>query len=244
LKASLLPSVKRTILSSTLLLVSFSLLAQTTKVKNLNRFDQRNFHFGIAIGTNSAGFALHRKPFNHSIDSLNNVVVNNQAGFNIGIVSSIKIYPYLSLRFIPTLVLAQRNIDFNFQNKNNEDYTTSRAIESTYFDFPLLLKYRSKRLNNFAAYFIAGGKFSIDLASNEKVNNLDIPESIIKLKKNTTSAEVGIGTDFFLPYFKFAIELKMSYTLQNTLIKDNTELSDPLEKILPKLFFINISFEG
>ena len=111
-------------------------------------------------------------------------------------------------------------------------------------DFPILLKYRSARLNNFAAYLIAGAKYSIDLASNEDVRNEDIPESIVKLKRSTTSAEVGVGTDFFLPYFKFAIELKMSYGLQDVLIKDDTELSNPIEKIVPKMFFITFLFEG
>ena len=83
-----------------------------------------------------------------------------------------------------------------------------------------------------------------DLASNEDVLNESINESIIKLKQNTTSAEVGVGTDFFLPYFKFAIELKMSYGLQNVMIRDNTELSNPVEQIVPKMFFITFLFEG
>ena len=76
------------------------------------------------------------------------------------------------------------------------------------------------------------------------MNNEDIPESIIKLKQNTYSAEVGIGADFFLPYFKFAIEAKMSYTLDDALIPDNTELSTPIDRILPKMFFVTFLFEG
>lgn len=224
--------------------MSLELSAQAPKVKNLQRFDTRRIHFGFSLGINNGGFALHRKPFSQMADSLASIDVNNQGGFNLGIVSDLHLHRLFNIRFVPTLVFGQRNVNYNFINLKGETVTIENAIESTYLDFPLLFKYRSERLNNFAAYFIFGAKYSIDLASNEDVKNEDIPESIIKLKRNTTSAEVGIGTDFFLPYFKFAIELKMSYGLQDALIKDNTELSDPLEKIVPKMFLLSFLFEG
>jgi hypothetical protein len=225
-------------------LLIFSAQAQQPKVNNLQRFDTKLIHFGFSLGINSAGFALHRKAYNPARDTLASIEVINQSGFNLGIVSDLHITPYFNLRFVPTLVFGQRNLEYTFLNSKGESLPVEKVVESTYLDFPILFKYRSARLNNFAAYFIAGGKYSIDLASNEDVRNEDITESIVKLKKNSTSAEVGIGTDFFLPYFKFAIELKMSYGLQDVLIKDNTELSDPVEKIVPKMFFLTFLFEG
>lgn len=229
-----------------LLLVFYSLLsmAQKPKVKNLQKFDQKIIHFGFALGINSGGFALQRNAYNLATDSLQSLNVVNQSGFNLGIVSDLHLTPWLNLRFLPTLVFGQRNMEFNFINFQGERYTEFRQIESTYLDFPLLLKYRSARVNNFAAYLIGGGKYSLDLASNERVDNADIAESIIKLKRSTYSAEVGIGTDFFLPYFKLGLELKMSYSLENALIRDNTELSNPIEEIRPKMFFFTILFEG
>ncbi len=229
-----------------LLLVFCSLfaVAQKPKVKNLQKFDQKIIHFGFALGVNSGGFALQRNAYNLRTDSLQSINVVNQSGFNLGIVSDLHITPLLNLRFLPTLVFGQRNMEFNFVNFQGIRYTEFRQIESTYLDFPLLVKYRSKRVNNFAAYLIAGGKYSLDLASNERVKNVDIPESIIKLKRNTYAAEVGVGTDFFLPYFKLGLELKMSYSLDNAMIRDNTELSNPIEEILPKMFFFTILFEG
>ncbi len=219
-------------------------MAQSPKVNNLQKFDQKRIHFGFALGINSGGFALQRKAYNLTTDSLQSLDVVNQSGFNLGIVSDLHITKSFNLRFVPTLVFGQRNMEFNFINFKGERYTELRQIESTYLDFPLLFKYRSARLNNFAAYFIAGGKFSLDLASNENVDNNDIEESIIKLKRNTYSAEVGIGTDFFLPFFKLGLEIKMSYSLDDALIRDNTELSNPIEEIRPKMFFFTILFEG
>lgn len=226
------------------ILLSSSLWAQKPKVENLQKFDAKTTHFGFSLGINTASFALHRKAFNTPFDTLASIDVVNQSGFNLGIVSELHLHKYFGVRFIPTLVFAQRNLNYQFIRSDGDVETVERMIESTYLDFPILLKYRSARLNNFAAYLIAGAKYSIDLASNEDVRNEDIPESIVKLKRSTTSAEVGVGTDFFLPYFKFAIELKMSYGLQDVLIKDDTELSNPIEKIVPKMFFITFLFEG
>lgn len=227
-----------------LIFCSLLSMAQSPKVNNLQKFDQKRIHFGFALGINSGGFALQRKAYNLTTDSLQSLDVVNQSGFNLGIVSDLHITKSFNLRFVPTLVFGQRNMEFNFINFKGERYTELRQIESTYLDFPLLFKYRSARLNNFAAYFIAGGKFSLDLASNENVDNNDIEESIIKLKRNTYSAEVGIGTDFFLPFFKLGLEIKMSYSLDDALIRDNTELSNPIEEIRPKMFFFTILFEG
>lgn len=225
-------------------LFAFSLLAQPPKAKNLQRFDNKQVHFGFSLGFNSAGFALQREPNATALDSLASLDVVNQSGFNLGIVSELHITSTLGLRFLPTLVFGQRNLEYRFIDQTGDTKLVTRAIESTYLDFPLLLKYRSARLNNFAAYVVVGAKYSLDLASDEDVNNNEIPESIVKLRSNTTSAEVGVGTDFFLPYFKFAIELKMSYGLQDVLVRDNTELSNPVERIIPKMFFISFLFEG
>jgi len=225
-------------------LIAVNLLAQPPKAKNLQRFDNKRIHFGFSLGFNSGSFALQRKPNITAVDSLASIDVVNQSGFNLGIVSELHLTNSLGLRFLPTLVFGQRNLEYRFIDRKGDIDLVTRAVESTYLDFPLLLKYRSVRLNNFAAYVIVGAKYSLDLASDEDVNNDEIPESIVKLRSNTTSAEVGVGTDFFLPYFKFAIELKMSYGLQDVLIRDNTELSNPVEQIIPKMFFISFLFEG
>lgn len=214
------------------------------KVKNLQRFDQKRIHFGFSLGINSASFALQRQPFQTANDSLTRLDVVDQAGFSLGIVTDLHLHPYFNVRFLPTLVFGQRNLEYHFSSRPGKSNLVLRQVESTYLDFPILFKYRSARLNNFAAYVIAGGKYSIDLASNEDVLNEEIGESIVKLKRNTTAVEVGVGTDFFLPYFKFSVELKMSYGLQNVLIRDNTELSNPVDRIIPKMFFVSFLFEG
>jgi len=236
--------MKNFVLVLIFILFSGQVFGQKLVSKNLQRFDHRKIHFGFSLGLNSGGFALQREPITTASDSLVSLEVLSQGGFSLGIVSDYHLHPYFNIRFLPTLVFGQRNLEYSFVTKNGLIRLIEVPVESTYLDFPILFKYRSARLNNFAAYFIGGIKYSVDLSSDEDVNNDEIDEPIVKLKRNTSAVEVGIGTDFFLPYFKFAIELKMSFGLQDALIKDNTELSDPVEKIVPKMFFISFLFEG
>lgn len=228
-----------------LLLFCFALpvFSQRPKAENLRRFEEKPIYFGFTLGLNSGQLTVDRKTPQIG-DSLMSINVVTQSGFNLGIVAAWQLNHSFSVRFVPTLVFTQRNLDYRFRTTDNSTRLEQIQIESTYLDFPLLLKYRSYRLNNFAAYIIGGLKYSVDLASNENVKNEDIYKTIVKLARNSVSAEAGIGTDFFLPYFKFSIEIKMSYGLHDVLIHDDTYLSRPIYKILPRLFVFSLHFEG
>ena len=179
-------------------------------------------------------------------DSLHVVAVVPQTGFNLGIVSSFGINEYLKLRFVPSLSFAQRNLEYYFKRADNTWITEVKPVESTYVEFPLNLKLKSKRLNNFAAYIIGGAKYSLDLIADENVDNINKnrDDIVLKMKKNTFSLEVGTGVDFYMEYFKFGIELKMSYTLENTHIQDNTIYSAPIQGLYPRMFLLSFTFEG
>lgn len=227
--------------------LSFAAFAQKPKVENLPLFKQKRVHFGFTLGLNSAGYTLDRKDIDFVNDSLLTISVDGQSGFNLGIVSALHFNEFVSLRFLPSLSFTQRNINYTFKTQKEGVASTEtllKTVESTYIELPLLLKYRSKRLNNFAAYLVGGGKYVIDLASNENVDNSTLDEPIVKTASSFMAAEIGIGTDFFLPYFKFSIEGKMSYGISNILIRDNTIFSNPIDRMLPKMFILSLHFEG
>ena len=226
--------------------ISIDAFGQKRKSLNLAGFDRRKFHFGFVIGINSAQMELQRTGPSDPLDSLYVIAVDPQSGFNLGIVSSFSLAERLKLRFVPTLSFAQRNLEFYYRYSNDQTETVVKTIESTYVEFPLSLKYKSKRLNNFSAYIIGGGKYSIDLVADEGIDNSkNTPDEIvIKQKRNTIQFEIGTGADFYLQYFKFGIEVKMSYTIENTLIQDNTIYSQPIEGLIPRMFILSFTFEG
>jgi hypothetical protein len=147
----------------------------------------------------------------------------------------------LSLRFVPSLSFQAKDVLYFYQDE--PDIAVKKSVESTILNFPILLKYRTLRYNNFAAYFVGGLEYSLDLQSKQRIpqNPLD---PFIKLRRHDFHAQMGIGVDFFLPYFKFGMEIKMSHGLVNALIRDNTTISNPFDKFYNRVVWFCLTFEG
>ncbi|MBK6526559.1 MAG: PorT family protein [Crocinitomicaceae bacterium] len=210
--------------------------------KNYPEFDRKHFHFGFALGVNTADFHYTLRADSLIQDSLTGITIKKQPGFNLGIISSWNIHETLSMRFVPSLSFQERLFQYSYVNKGVQKVKENR-LESTTLDFPIMLKLRTKRLTNFAAYAITGFQYSLDLASQKDVDQTQ-GEPIVKIKQHDFSYQVGGGFDFWMPYFKFAIELKLSNGIKNVVIQDNTFFMDPLSSLKTKVWWFSITFEG
>lgn len=233
-----------------ILVLSFTLFnnafGQAQHSKNLPKFDHRVMHFGFLLGINSANFVLERQPETFSgSDSLSVLEAKPSTGFNLGIISSLHLSEAFSIRFTPNLAFAARTLNYNF-NTYEGPKKYSKIIESTLINLPLGVKYKSVRVNNFSAYILVGGAYSIDLASNVgNDNDSNNPSDVVvAVKKHDYLAEIAFGTDFYLEYFKFGIELKMSYGFKDLLDHDNAQFTDPIDKLKSKMFLLSLTFEG
>lgn len=213
------------------------------KPKNLPRYDMQKLHFGFTIGINSLDFVMNKNLNYVGTDSLVNVYSNNQYGFNLGIVSNLRLGKFTDLRFIPTLVFGERIIDYNFKlySINENVITESKRIESTLLDFPFHLKYKSERYNNVRTFIIAGAKYSLDIASQDKID--DEGEELVKLKKHDIIAEIGFGLDFYLEYFKFSPQIKLSHGILNVLNKENTIYTKSFNQLRTNGWMLSFTFE-
>ena len=117
----------------------------------------------------------------------------------------------------------------------------SVPVDATNLEFPLLIKWRTNRINNFAAYVIGGAYYSIDLATNKDVES---GVSGIKLEQQDYCGTIGLGTDFYMPYFKFGIELRYNFGLVDVNIPDNNTFSSPIDKIFTRSWLLSFTFEG
>ena len=227
--------------------ISAQSMAQAGNRGNLMSYYKNYVNFGFYLGVNRTNFAITPVHNWQSIagDSLKSILSSPQTGFNLGIVSELRLQEYVTLRFLPDIAFGQRNLEYHFQSVH-DTFDIVKKVESTFLDFPLDLKVRSKRFGNFAAYMLGGGKYTLDLASQKDVNNGNVTaaQQVVKLGKNDFCYEAGAGVDFFLPYFKFGLELKLSMGLKNLLIKDNTIFSQTLDNLHSKVFLVSFTFEG
>jgi len=163
-------------------------------------------------------------------------------GFQVSIVSDLRLADYLSLRFLPGITFGQRTLYFYKGAKENAKLDDKSQLESNFIDFPLLVKYKSKRVNNYAPYLIAGGDARYDLAYRRKAEDL-----LVGLKPFDLYFEIGFGIDIYLQYFKFSPELKLSTGLRNVLNTDPdigiAKYVGSIDRLNSYLVMLNFHFE-
>lgn len=227
-----------------LVLLTFTLngFAQFTKnmfskdpIINLENFQNKKIYFGYFLGFNSYDFKIDYKNVGPDIQ------VKKTTGFNVGIVGDLKLHQYVSLRFEPGLYYTQRNLTFpGFSTKAD----ALREVNSTYIHLPLLLKFLSLRTGNIRPYLVGGFSTTLNLSSNSKSVD-DNAEQRFRVKPWTTNYEMGLGIDFFSPYFIFSPSIRGVFGLKDELIRDNdpdSPWTSNIESMKSRAVFINFTF--
>ena len=224
-----------------LLCVSFNSFGQRhKKPQNLPRYDFKKIHFGFTLGINSLNFNVNKNNNFLNNDTLLSMLSEDQKGFNLGIVSNLRLGKYTDLRFIPTLVFGERILNYSFNDQSNLPLQEKR-IESTMIDFPFSLKYKSERYNNFRTYVMCGIKYSLDIASQSEID--DEGQELVKLNNHDLMIEGGFGIDFYLQYFKFSPQIKLSHGIINILTKDSTLYTETIKNLKTSSWMISFTFE-
>lgn len=205
-------------------LAAFALLATTSPSLGQLRKDKplinagydlgKPLHFGFSMGINFMDAEVKNNQIVVQDEYGKNVllwsdVTSITPGFNVNIISELRIKENLSLRFLPGMAFGQRTLSFYEIKpgmKKLDSLYHQMKIESSMIEFPLQLKYSAKRHSNSKPYLIGGINPRYDLASKKKFS-----EGVyVAFDPLDVYVEFGVGIDFYLPYFKFSTELKYS----------------------------------
>ena len=209
--------------------------------QNLPRYDHKKMHFGFSLGINTLDFKIRYNPEFAFKDSLYVLESNNQKGFNLGIVSNFRLGRYTDLRFVPSLVFGERQLIYSFADSNNITDLEKKPIESTLLDFPIYIKYKSERYNNFRSYVLFGVKYSLDIASQRDIVTDD--NIVLKLKPNDLTGEIGFGMDFYLEFFKFSPQIKLFTGILNLIVQDETIYTNSIRRLYTNGWILSFTFE-
>lgn len=224
------------------LLPSNRLSAQRAQGHNFNYkdFQAKSYYFGITLGMNQSDFRIfHSKDFIRN-DSFSQAQSVTGPGFNLGIVSNLKIGEFFDVRFLPTLSFVERNI--KYAPPGEATLSVTRRVESVFVEMPFQVRYKSAPYHDFRLFLIAGVKYVFDVASDSRTRQA---AGLVKIAPTDFQFEYGAGIQFFFPYFIFSPEFKVSQGINNVLIyNDNLEQSTILEKVLSRTFTISLHFEG
>ncbi len=226
--------------------VSGSLLAQQQMRRPQNRpaFYSEKFSAGVHVGLNLPGFDVRPAARGMRPDSIIGISAIDGSGLHISIQSELRLSRLLTLRFDPGYLLGERAVLFDVAGKRG-NYSLMQATESDLIRFPLALRLRSKRYGNFASYMLTGFEYSLDVAGNERKLQQSYPgQPMLRMKKNNYSLQAGSGLDFFLPYFKFGLEVRFIYGLRNILVPDGSPFADAVGSLRSRMLLFSFTFEG
>ena len=204
--------------------------AQTRKIQHKPYIDLRPMHFGILVGMNMQDIEFENVgPQTVTLEdgtTREETIVCDadrwNSGFSVGVLADLRLSQHLNLRFSPTMHFGAKHLTFRNLTETDQDgrqIETTQDMKNTYISLPLDLKFSAERWNNYRPYITAGVNPTLNLTSKN--------QEYIQLKRSDMFLEVGIGCDFYLPFFKLIPELKFCYSLSDALDHDHaTELQD------------------
>jgi hypothetical protein len=238
--------------------------AQMPKVRNDPTHDDKLLHFGFSLGINTMDF--HIRQSQTGVDSFIVAdIAHLQPGFHVHAISNLRLAESFDLRFTPGISFGgERQIqysEFRVANRLIDSADIPVIVESNFLEFPLIIKYKSKRLNNFRPYLIGGFNTRVDLAATKKTWGRSKKENnLVLVNPLDFYYELGFGMDFYLQYFKFAIELKYSVGITDVLRTrirksgadgtyyvtpppEDAIFTDVIDRMNSRMFMISFHFE-
>jgi hypothetical protein len=224
------------------LLVHVASYGQKQKPKNESWYDEKFLHFGFSLGFNTMDFNITKNQADFDTTALYPEVSQLNPGINIQIVTDVRPGKYFDIRFLPGVSFGQRIIKYYI---NQADTLIPQRLESSFLEFPLLLKYKGERLNNVRPYVIGGLNYRYDLAGKKEYD--DEKPVYIRLKRPDLYYELGAGMDFYLTYFKLSVELKMCNGIGNIIVEEaapgHQGYYNAIDKMKSQMWVIGFHFE-
>lgn len=206
---------------------------------NYNKFQQKPFYYGIALGYNSAFFQVNQSKNFIGNNNFNIVESINGPGFNIGVIGNLKIGQHFDLRSLVNFSFSSRQMTYRAANTG---ILETERLSSTFVEVPFLFRFKSAPYKDKRVFLVTGFKYSFD-ASN--ASNDDTEQFELNLSPHDFQFEIGAGVQFFMPFFILSPEIKFSQGMGNILIYEQTDSKSRLiDRILSRTITFSLNFEG
>lgn len=222
--------------------IAHAQLFSKERIKNIENFDKQFLTWGYFLGFNSYDFN-----FDYYEDR-KDILVQQNIGFNVGLIGDMRVSEYINIRLEPGLYVAKRNLTYDpsyFEGMEYNDSDLEREVNSTYIHLPLLIKFSTKRINNFKPFIVGGVSTALNLSSNEN-NPDDNFNGEFRTKKNMFFYEIGFGIDFYLYWFKFTPSIRGVFAFNDELVRDdnpNSPWTGNVASMKTRGVFINFTFQ-
>ena len=209
---------KHIIITLILALIGVNAIAQRRNDGLLNRpyADLKPIHFGFSVGFHMQDLNISNNGFiTPEGESWFTEVPAYSPGFCVNVLADMRISNHINLRCSPGMYFGNKKV--HFRNSITGDENTQN-IKSNYVVIPVDIKYSATRYKNIRPYVVGGIMGILDVSKKR-------PEQL-KLRDTDAMLTIGLGCDFYLPYFKLCPELKFCFGLRNLLNTERPDLQD------------------
>jgi len=206
---------------------------------NFRDFQKKQYYFGMTLGLNNSGYRINQSKSFIANDSINIAQASSGGGFVLAGIINLKLGDYFDFRALPGFAFSNRSFEFTYKDESD---LRKRSVESVFFEMPFMIRFKSAPYKDKRAFMVAGMKYSYDVQSNSKTRDA---RTLIKISPHDFQLEVGVGMQFFYPYFIFSPEIKYSRGVGNILIYDDLlNESKVLENVVSQVITLSFHFEG
>lgn len=236
-------NIMLTALLAVLSLVAIPAVAQRNdKIYNRPYADQKRWHLGFSVGMHFQDLKFTHNGFiTDDGKQWGMEVPELSPGFCVNVLADLRLHKYFNLRFSPGMY---------FGGKNVQMYDTAtgaserQSLKTAYIVAPIDLKISGERFRNSRPYVTVGAMGSFDVGKKRS--------DFLKFKPLDAFLTVGLGCDFYLPFFKLNPEIKFCFGLTNILQKKRPDLVDnpsamemtkSLDKVKSNMVVLTFYFE-
>lgn len=227
--------------------LSLFLIGNATTVRAQNKlttrrymefYDDKTVHYGFFFAAPFTRFNVRHSDAFVNADSTTSIVSPTQPGFRMGFVLNAGLSKRFDFRVTPTLSIYGRSVQYAFAGGSER----TQLRESSWFEVPLLLKYKSVRRGNTRMYVVGGTAFAIETNVRRK-ENLGFNRERLATRTADVSVEYGVGLERFFEFFKFSPELRFSHGLVNLFDRNNSPYSQGISRLTSHTVTLYLMFE-
>lgn len=189
--------------------------------KLLNRpyADLKRWHLGFSVGMHVQDLSFtHNGYITDDGQQWVAEIPSFSPGFCANVMADLRLHKYFNLRISPGMFFGNKSVTMK---DHNSGVSKTQDVKSAYVVIPLDLKISGERMRNVRPYATIGAMATFDISKKRS--------EPLMFNSADTYLTVGLGLDFYLPFFKLDPEIKFCFGLSDILRHDRPDLADDPE---------------
>lgn len=204
--------------------------------------DLKRVHLGFSVGMHVQDLSFtHNGVLAEQGTEWQIEVPSFSPGFCVNVMGDLRLNSFLNLRLSPGMYFGSKNVHMLDLRSGASE---TQNVKSAYVVVPLDLKISGARYIQSRPYATVGVMGSFDVSKKRS--------DILRFNPSDVYLTVGMGCDFYLPFFKLIPEIKFCFGLTDILRHDRPDLDEnphamaitqSLKKVRSNMVVINFYFE-